>query len=32
MILQNYDSLIFEISQEGHTSYDLPVSEVEEYD
>ncbi|MGX7140693.1 aminomethyl-transferring glycine dehydrogenase subunit GcvPB [Facklamia languida] len=32
MILQNYDSLIFEISQEGHTGYDLPVSEVEEYD
>lgn len=32
MILQDYDKLIFEISQEGHTGYDLPVSEVENYD
>lgn len=32
MILQDYDKLIFEISQEGHTGYDLPKSQVEEYD
>ena len=32
MNLQDYDKLIFEISSEGHTAYDLPQSDVEEYD
>lgn len=32
MNLQDYDKLIFEISSDGHTAYDLPQSEVEEYD
>ncbi|MBG9980863.1 aminomethyl-transferring glycine dehydrogenase subunit GcvPB [Facklamia sp. DSM 111018] len=32
MILQDYDKLIFEISSQGHTGYDMPKSEVEEYD
>ncbi|EKB54628.1 aminomethyl-transferring glycine dehydrogenase subunit GcvPB [Facklamia hominis] len=32
MNLQNYDKLIFEISQKGHTGYDLPKSDVENYD
>lgn len=32
MILQDYDKLIFEISSEGHTGYDMPKSEIEEYD
>ena len=32
MLIQDYDKLIFEISTEGHTAYDLPASEIEEYD
>lgn len=28
----DYNTLIFDLSQEGHTAYDLPKSEVESYD
>lgn len=28
----DYNTLIFDLSQEGHTAYDLPTSEIEEYD
>lgn len=31
-MLHDYNSLIFEISSEGHTAYDLPHSEIEEFD
>ncbi len=31
-MLNDYNSLIFEVSHEGHTAYDLPHSEIEEYD
>ncbi len=30
--LNEYNSLIFEISSEGHTAYDLPKNEIEDYD
>lgn len=32
MIIQDYDKLIFEISQEGHRGYDLAHSDIETYD
>ena len=31
-MLNDYNKLIFEISSEGHTAYDLPASEIEAYD
>ncbi len=31
-MLNEYNSLIFEISSEGHTAYDLPTNDIEEYD
>ncbi len=31
-MLNDYNSLIFEISSEGHTAYDLPRTEIEAYD
>jgi len=31
-MLNHYNELIFEISSEGHTAYDLPASEIEDYD
>lgn len=31
-MLNDYNELIFEISQEGHTAYDLPATEIEDYD
>ena len=31
-MLNDYNALIFEASQEGHTAYDLPTSEIEDYD
>ena len=31
-MLNDYNALIFEMSSEGHTAYDLPSSEIEEYD
>ena len=31
-MLNDYNSLIFEVSHEGHTAYDLPNSEIEAYD
>lgn len=31
-MLNDYNALIFEISQEGHTAYDLPKSEIADYD
>lgn len=31
-MLHDYNKLIFEISSDGHTAYDLPRSDIEEYD
>ena len=31
-MLNDYNSLVFEISSEGHTAYDLPSNEIEDYD
>ena len=31
-MLHDYNALIFEASQVGHSAYDLPTSEIEEYD
>lgn len=31
-MLNDYNALIFEMSSEGHTAYDLPSSEIEDYD
>lgn len=31
-MLNDYNKLIFEISREGHTAYDLPKNEIEDYD
>lgn len=31
-MLHDYNALIFEASQERHSAYDLPTSEIEEYD